>query len=373
LLSYGEQNQVLKLTFFAASRSEFSLIEHDYCRLALLPFLGCSAALAAYMVATLGGAPAPGGDGAAADLTGAAPPVATARAPSYAPTLMVPATGRTPAPVGWEEPAGGDDGHPLGHLRATAAPSASPAATRTTTPAPSAVCARAGVPCPKDKHDCCSGRCEKDEETKEKVCSAEPMTTAAPYASPTAEPSMAPAAEPRTNDPTDDGVPGASLPTDAPVSSSPTVAPAMLTGAPTDACVEAGAPCPADKKDCCSGICTKDKETKEKVCWGTPPPATSPPTAAPSTAAPTVCEAAGAPCPKDKARCCSGGCEKDEETGEKVCGGAAGPGPGPEDRCLVAGEACADKKMCCSGSCKKAKKDNKEKGRARLLKEKVCE
>ena len=59
------------------------------------------------MAATLGGAPVPGGEDVAGDLTVAGDvfPVAP-RAPTLAPTA--PATGRTPAPVVWEELAGGD-------------------------------------------------------------------------------------------------------------------------------------------------------------------------------------------------------------------------------------------------------------------------
>lgn len=211
---------------------------------------------------------------------------------------------------------------------------------------------------------------------------------------PTSEPTAAPV-KPPTSKPT--AAPVTSFPTDAPVSSFPTAAPpsppltsAPLTaapetavlatlsptaapaspppsGAPVALCVGAGVPCPAEKLRCCSGYCTKDKETGEKMCWGTPAPATLLPTAAPSI----TCAGAGVPCPNDKKQCCSGYCEKDKETKEKVCGGWT-PVAGPSDQCLVAGEVCKDKKLCCSGSCVKAENDE-DKDKARLLKEEVCE
>ena len=215
-------------------------------RLAFLPFVGCSAGLAAYMAATIGGAPVPGGEDDAGDLTvaGDVPPAPTA-----------PATGRTPAPSGAViaampaadgASAASGDGHLLGNLLATVAPSVAPV--------------------------------------------VEPWTI-------------------DLADITDDNIPGT------------------------------------------SGIA-------------------APTSAAPSAASSAACAGASAPCPKDKTQCCSGYCEKDEETGEKVCGGRA---PAPADQCLVAGEPCVDKKLCCSGSCQKAKKDNKDKDKARLLKEEVCE
>jgi len=104
-------------------------------------------------------------------------------------------------------------------------------------------------------------------------------------------------------------------------------------------------------------------------------PISSSPTVAPTSSSPTTvpsatCVKSGDKCPDDETRCCSGSCEKDKETGEKVCGlipveGEEAPSPpnSPQspDKCLSSGEACTDKKLCCSGLC--SKEEGKDKGK----------
>jgi len=82
-------------------------------------------------------------------------------------------------------------------------------------------CMAFGMPCPEDENSCCSGKCEKDKETKEEVCAA-----------------------PKNND-KDNG------------------------GGLAEAwglCLSSGEECPEDTEQCCSGKCQKNKDTKEMEC-----------------------------------------------------------------------------------------------------------
>ena len=82
-------------------------------------------------------------------------------------------------------------------------------------------------------------------------------------------------------------------------------------------CMAFGLPCPDDEKSCCSGKCEKDKETKEKVC------------AAPKNndkgnggglgEAEGICLDSGEECPEDEGQCCSGKCQKNKDTKEMEC------------------------------------------------------
>jgi len=130
------------------------------------------------------------------------------------------------------------------------------------------------------------------------------------------------------------------------------------------ACVSSGEYCSKDGNACCSGKCKKDKDTGEEVCVDEEGPevtdnlrATISPTVAPVTSSPT-CVRGGELCPDDKNMCCSGKCEKDKDTKQKVCTSDLVEASFEigMDLCSAAGEPCTDKNMCCSGECKKADK-----------------
>ena len=83
-------------------------------------------------------------------------------------------------------------------------------------------CMAFGLPCPDDEKSCCSGKCEKDKETKEMVCAA-----------------------PKNNNNKGNG------------------------GGVGDAegiCLSSGEECPEDEGQCCLGKCQKNKDTKEMEC-----------------------------------------------------------------------------------------------------------
>ena len=106
--------------------------------------------------------------------------------------------------------------------------------------------------------------------------------------------------------------------TSPPTTTIPTSGPP--TDSPTDYCVKSGVPCP-DKKlgiYCCSGACEKNKETGEKVCaWIPEMEVVEATTPSPTNAVvawdeevfyPLPCVSAGLSCPNDIAWCCSGRC-----------------------------------------------------------------
>mmetsp|Transcript_36966 Transcript_36966/g.66502 ORF Transcript_36966/g.66502 Transcript_36966/m.66502 type:complete len:343 (-) Transcript_36966:254-1282(-) len=109
--------------------------------------------------------------------------------------------------------------------------------------------------------------------------------------------------------------------TPSPTTATPTSGPP--TTAPTDYCVKSGVPCPNKKLGvhCCSGACEKNKETGEKVCAWIPEmevvEATTPsPTNSvvaweeEEVSRPLPCVLAGFSCPLDGALCCSDRCSK---------------------------------------------------------------
>mmetsp|Transcript_2625 Transcript_2625/g.5642 ORF Transcript_2625/g.5642 Transcript_2625/m.5642 type:complete len:440 (-) Transcript_2625:343-1662(-) len=87
------------------------------------------------------------------------------------------------------------------------------------------------------------------------------------------------------------------------------------TTQPSATCTASGASCEDKKITCCSGVCEKDKDTKQKLCGY------STNNAAPNnfqSSDNSSCDGSGASC-NDKKMCCSGVCEKDKETKEKIC------------------------------------------------------
>lgn len=167
---------------------------------------------------------------------------------------------------------------------------------------PSVTCHASGEVC-LDKKKCCTGFCEKDETTGEKVCGWIPGTN--PNSSDNNSPSA-----------TDDA-----------------------------ACTESGKLC-LDKKKCCTGLCEKDNATNEEICsWTTAE--TKPAETKPSDVA--TCTEYGEPC-VDKKKCCTGFCEI--VTGEEICGRASADEAKPT--CISPGRACfLEKNTCCNGLCSK--------------------
>ena len=130
------------------------------------------------------------------------------------------------------------------------------------------------------------------------------------------------------------------------------------TPAPSDICIADGQACPTDKKLCCSQMCSKDKETGEKVCGEIP---AEEQTKEDAVVANDTCVPSGEACPNDKKQCCESICTPNKETGEKVCGTwtesipwylEAGITAVPvEEICTKPGDDCIDKKLCCSQKC----------------------
>lgn len=98
-------------------------------------------------------------------------------------------------------------------------------------------------------------------------------------------------------------------------SKSPSTAPQPAT------CVAAGVSCPENKKDCCSGKCQRDKDTDEKVCEvGNSQNKFDPKKMTEHTNSNDACVASGLTCPNGNnngSLCCSGSCISGGKT--KTC------------------------------------------------------